>query len=296
MSTSVEHRRGALAEAVTAPTAPPDDVPVIHIAPPRGWSPIALRDLWGHRELLYFLIWRDIKVRYKQAALGVAWVVLQPILMVILFTVLFGRLLKAPSDGVPYAVFVFAAFLPWQLFATALSQSGASLVVNRQLITKIYFPRILLPAASVLAGLLDFGVGLLVLVVLLAYYGIAPSAAVLLLPVFLLAALGVALAVGLWLSALNARYRDVQHLLPFLTQFWFFATPIAYSSTLLGHWRPLLGLNPMAGVAEGFRWALLGQPLTVGSLIGVSLGLSAALLVGGYFYFGRTERTFADVV
>ncbi len=274
-----------------------DAAPLMRIRPARGRARLHLGELWSYRELLYFLAWRDVKVRYRQATLGVAWVILQPILTVTLFTILFGRLLKAPSEGVPYAVFVFAALLPWQLFATALNQSGNSLVVNQQLITKVYFPRILLPVASVLAGLIDFGVAFLVLLVLLFYYGIVPSAAVALLPLFLLAALGTGLAAGLWLSALNARYRDVQHLLPFLTQFWFFATPIAYSSTLVPEsWRTVLGLNPMAGVAEGFRWALLGQELTVGPLILVSVGLSTALLVGGLLYFLRMETTFADVV
>jgi lipopolysaccharide transport system permease protein len=300
----VGRSRSELAEAPVAVPAPEpapgdlsEDERIVYIAPPRGRARLQLGELWSYRELLYFLVWRDVKVRYKQAALGVAWVVVQPILAVTLFTILFSRLLKAPSQGVPYAPFVFAALLPWQLFAAALNQSANSLVVNRQLITKIYFARILLPVASVLAGLVDFGVGFLVLVALLFYYGIVPSAAVLLLPLFLLAALGTALAVGIWLAALNARYRDVQHLLPTLTQFWFFATPVAYSSTLLPEsWRTLLGLNPMAGVAEGFRWALLGEKLTVGPLILVSLGFSAALLVGGIFYFRRTESTFADVV
>ncbi len=288
---------GVAGPAGAAEADVPDAAPLMRIRPARGRARLHLGELWSYRELLYFLAWRDVKVRYKQATLGVAWVILQPILTVTLFTILFGRLLKAPSEGVPYAVFVFAALLPWQLFATALNQSGNSLVVNQQLITKVYFPRILLPVASVLAGLIDFGVAFLVLLVLLFYYGIVPSAAVALLPLFLLAALGTGLAAGLWLSALNARYRDVQHLLPFLTQFWFFATPIAYSSTLVPEsWRTVLGLNPMAGVAEGFRWALLGQELTVGPLILVSVGLSTALLVGGLLYFLRMETTFADVV
>ena len=275
----------------------PDPAPLLRIRPARGRARLDLGELWSYRELLYFLAWRDVKVRYKQATLGVAWVILQPILTVTLFTILFGRLLKAPSQGVPYAVFVFAALLPWQLFATALNKSGNSVVLNEQLVTKVYFPRILLPVASVLASLIDFAVAFLVLLVLLFYYGIVPSAALALLPLFMLAALGTGLAAGLWLSALNARYRDVQHLLPFLTQFWFFATPIAYSSTLVPEsWRTVLGLNPMAGVAEGFRWALLGQELTVGPMILVSVGLSTALLVGGLLYFLRMETTFADVV
>ncbi len=270
---------------------------VQRIAPPRGRADLGLRELWSYRELLYFFVWRDVKVRYKQAALGVAWVVIQPILMVTLFSLLFGQFLNAPSNGVPYAVFVLAALMPWQLFATALNQSGNSLVSNQQLITKIHFPRILLPIAAVLAGLIDFAAASVVLMALLAYHGIVPTTAVLLLPVFLIVAIVTALAVGIWLAALNARYRDVQHLLPTLTQFWFFATPIAYSSALVPEsWRILLGLNPMAGVAEGFRWVLLGQPLTSGPMILVSFCLTALLAVGAVFYFQRTASTFADVV
>ncbi len=273
------------------------DEPVVRITPPRGRADLSLRELWSYRELLYFFVWRDVKVRYKQVALGVAWVVIQPIMMVTLFSLLFGRFLNAPSEGAPYAVFVLAALMPWQLFATALNQSANSLVVNQDLITKIHFPRILLPIAAVLAGLIDFCVALLVLVGLLAYHGIVPSATIFLLPVFVIGMLLTALAVGVGLSALNTRYRDVQHLLPTLTQFWFFATPIAYSSTLVPEsWRILLGLNPMAGVAEGFRWALLGQELTVGPMILVSLALSTVLAVVAILYFQRMTSTFADVV
>ncbi len=287
-------------EVRPAPADAVDPVPdeaVQRITPPRGRTDLRLRELWSYRELLYFFVWRDVKVRYKQAVLGVSWVVIQPILMVTLFSLLFGRFLNAPSDGVPYAVFVLAALMPWQLFALALNQSGNSLVANQALITKIHFPRILLPIAAVLAGLIDFGVAFVVLVGLLLYHGIVPSAAVVLLPAFVLLALVTALAVGIWLSALNARYRDVQHLLPTLTLFWFFSTPIAYSSTLVPEaWRTFLGLNPMAGVVEGFRWVLLGQELTVGPMILVSFCLSVALAIGGTYYFQRTASTFADVV
>lgn len=273
------------------------DDTVLRIRPPQGRTDLALRELWSYRELLYFFVWRDVKVRYKQAALGVTWVVIQPILMVTLFSLLFGRFLNAPSNGVPYAVFVLAALMPWQLFATSLNQSANSLVVNQDLITKIHFPRVLLPIAAVLAGLIDFGVALLVLVALLIYHGIMPSAAILLLPLFMIGTLVTALAVGIGLSAVNARYRDVQHLLPTMTQFWFFATPIAYSATLVPEsWRTFLGLNPMAGVAEGFRWALLGQELSSGPMILVSFALSALLAVAAIFYFQRTTSTFADVV
>jgi len=273
------------------------DQAILRIRPPRARTQLGLRELWSYRELLYFFIWRDVKVRYKQAALGIAWVVLQPILMVALFSLLFGKFLNAPSNGAPYAVFVLAALMPWQLFAMALNQAGNSLVVNRDLITKIHFPRILLPVAAVFAGLIDFGVAFLVLVALLLYHGIMPSEAVLLLPFFVLGALVTALAVGIGLAALNARYRDVQHLLPTMTQFWFFATPIAYSATLIPEsWRMLYGLNPLVGVAEGFRWALLDQPLTAGPTILVSFGLSALLVVASVVYFQRTASTFADII
>lgn len=270
---------------------------VQRITPPRGGLDLGLRELWSYRELLYFFIWRDVKVRYKQVSLGVAWVVIQPVMMVTLFSLLFGRFLNAPSGGAPYAVFVLAALMPWQLFVIALNQSANSLVTNQDLITKIHFPRMLLPIAAVFAGLIEFGVAFCVLVALLLYHGIAPSAAVLLLPAFLLLALTTAVALGILLSAINARYRDVQHLLPTLTQFWFFATPIAYSSTLVPEsWRTLLGLNPMAGVAEGFRWALLDQELTSVPMIVISFCLSAALAVVAVVYFQRTSSTFADVV
>lgn len=271
--------------------------PLVRIAPPQGRTALRPRELWTHHELLYFLVWRDLKVRYKQVALGASWIVLQPIVAVAIFSLLFGRLLKVPSEGVPYAAFMFAALLPWQFFLSGVNRSANSLVGNQQLITKIYFPRILLPIAAVLSGFVDFGVALVVFAMLLLYYGIVPSAAMLLLPLFLLAVFGATLAVGLWLSALSVRYRDVAHVLPFLAQFWFFATPVAYSSMIVPDpWRTMLGLNPMAGIAEGFRWALLGQALTVGPMILISLVVSAVLLVGGVFYFGRMETSFADEV
>jgi len=270
---------------------------VLRIAPPRRRLELGLGDVWGYRELLYFLVWRDVKVRYKQAALGVTWVVLQPVLMMTLFSVVFGRFLNAPSNGVPYPAFVLAALMPWQLFAIALSQSGNSLVTNQQLVTKIHFPRILLPVSAVLAGFVDFAASFVVLMVVLAAHGIAPTVHILLLPAFLLLAVIAALSVGILLAALNARYRDVQHLLPTLTQFWFFATPIAYASTLVpDRWRPVLGLNPMAGVADGFRWALLDQPLTSAPMIAVSAGLTVLLAFVSLAYFHRTSSTFADVV
>jgi len=270
---------------------------VLRIAPPRRRLELGLGDVWGYRELLYFLVWRDVKVRYKQAALGVTWVVLQPVLLMTLYSIIFGRFLNAPSHGAPYSAFVLAALMPWQLFAIALSQSGNSLVTNQQLVTKIHFPRILLPVSAVLAGFVDFAASFVVLMVVLATHGIAPTVHILLLPAFLLLAVIAALSVGILLAALNARYRDVQHLLPTLTQFWFFATPIAYASTLVpDRWRLVLGLNPMASVADGFRWALLDQPLTSAPMIAVSAGLTVLLAFVSLAYFHRTSSTFADVV
>lgn len=267
------------------------------IRPTKGWVPLNLRDLWVYRELLYFLVWRDIKVRYKQTALGAAWAVLQPFLTMVVFSIFFGRLAGVPSDGVPYPIFAYTALLPWQLFAHALTESGNSLVSNQQLITKVYFPRLVIPLSAVLAGLVDFGIAFIVLMAMMFFYGIFPTLAVLTLPFFLLLAIATALSVGLWLSALNVEYRDVRYTLPFLTQFWMFATPIAYPSSLVPEpWRAWYGLNPMVGVVEGFRWALLGQTGSVGPVVIVSCLVVVVLLVGGLVYFRRMEKTFADVV
>jgi lipopolysaccharide transport system permease protein len=256
-----------------------------------------LKDVWEYRELLYFLVWRDIKVRYKQTALGAAWAIIQPLFTMLVFSVFFGRLAKVPSDGIPYPVFAYTALLPWQLFAFALSESSNSLVGNQNLITKVYFPRLVIPLSSLLAGLVDFAISFCVLLVLLAYYHITPTKAIVWLPAFILFALATALSVGLWLSALNVRYRDVRYTTPFMTQFWMFATPIAYSSTLVPEpLRKWYGLNPMAGVVEGFRWALLGKSGGPGLMLLVSLAAVLLLLAGGLFYFRRTESTFADVV
>jgi lipopolysaccharide transport system permease protein len=274
-----------------------ETLPPLIICPSHGWVSLRLKDLWEYRELLYFLVWRDIKVLYKQTVLGVAWAILQPFLTMVVFSIFFGRLAKVPSDGIPYPIFTYCALLPWQLFAKALTASGNSLVENRQLITKVYFPRLVIPISAVLAGLVDFGISFVVLLGMMFYYGIVPTVAVLTLPLFLLFAIATALAVGLWLSALNVQYRDVRYTIPFLTQFWLFATPIAYSSTLVPEtWRTLYGLNPMAGVVEGFRWALLGRAGGIGPLLMVSVLAVAVLLVGGLIYFRRMEKTFADVV
>jgi len=276
---------------VTQPATPP----TLIIRPPKGWVKLNLGELWAHRELLYFLVWRDIKVRYKQTALGAAWAVLQPVLTMLVFSVFFGRLAKIPSDGVPYPIFTFAALLPWQLFAYALNESANSLVTSQNLIKKVYFPRLAVPMSSVLAGLVDFSIAFGVLLVLMFYYRIVPTAAILLLPLFVLLAVATALSVGLWLSALNVKFRDVRHTIPFLTQFWLFATPVAYPSSLVpARWRPLLGLNPMTGVVDGFRWALFGRSGAPES-IWVSAVAVVVLLIGGLMYFRRMESTFADM-
>jgi lipopolysaccharide transport system permease protein len=267
------------------------------ICPSRGLVSLGLQNLWEYRELLYFLVWRDIKVRYKQTVLGAAWAILQPFLTMVVFSIFFGRLARVPSDGLPYPLFAYTALLPWQLFAQALTGSGNSLVANQQLITKVYFPRLVIPISATLSGLVDFCIAFLVLVGMMFYYKIVPTAAVLTLPLFLLLAIATALGVGLWLSALNVKYRDVRHTIPFLTQFWLFATPIAYSSSLVPKWiRPFYGLNPMAGVVEGFRWALLGKKEGPGPLVLVSALAVVVLLVGGLVYFRRMEKTFADII
>src|SRR5580704_12025465 len=223
-------------------------LPVLTIGPSKGFMSLNLADVWAYRELLFFLVWRDIKVRYKQTALGAAWAVIQPVMTMIVFSVFFGRLAKVPSDGIPYPVFAYTALLPWQLFAFALTESSNSLVGSQNLITKVYFPRLVIPLASVLAGIVDFAIAFVVLLCLMLYYGITPTAAVVWLPLFVLLALATALSVGLWFSALNVKYRDVRYTIPFLTQFWMFATPVAYSSTLVPErWRVWFGLNPMAG-------------------------------------------------
>jgi lipopolysaccharide transport system permease protein len=257
-----------------------------------------LRDLWEYRELLHIFVWRDIKVRYKQTVLGAAWAILQPFLTMVVFSIFFGKLAKVPSDGLPYPIFAYCALLPWQLFAHSLQEAGNSLVTNRQLITKVYFPRLTIPLSAVLAGLVDFAVAFIVLLGMMAWYGIVPSlSAIFTLPFFILLAMATALAVGLWLAALNVEYRDVRYTIPFLTQFWLFLTPIAYPSSLIPEaFRPFYGLNPMAGVVEGFRWALLGTATAPGPMLGVSVGTVVLLLIGGLLYFRRVERTFADIV
>jgi lipopolysaccharide transport system permease protein len=270
----------------------------ITIRPARGWSALNLRDLWIYRELVYFLTWRDVKVRYKQAFLGVAWAILQPLLTMVIFSVIMGYLLKVPTDNsVPYPVFSFVALLPWQLFAGALQRAGTSLVGNSNLITKVYFPRLVIPFSAVAAGLIDFCLAFLVLLALMFYYHLQITLNVLWLPLLVILALLTALAVGLWLSALNVQYRDVQHMIPFIIQAWFYASPVVYSSSIIpsAKWQLVFALNPMAGVIQGFRWALLGTQAPDASLA-VSTIVVLALLVTGLYFFKRMERTFADIV
>jgi lipopolysaccharide transport system permease protein len=274
-----------------------ENVQVIRIEPSRGWVSLQLKELWAYRELLYFLVWRDVKVRYKQTALGVGWAIIQPVFTMIVFSVFFGRLGKIPSDGIPYPIFSFAALVPWTFFAHGMGQASNSLVGSANLIKKVYFPRLSVPIASVTSGIIDFSVAFIVLLGMMLYYGILPTLNVIWLPFLLLLTVMTSLGVSLWLSALNVQFRDVRHVLPFLIQLWFFATPIAYPSSLLSEpWRTLYSLNPMVGVVEGFRWALLGTETAPGPMLIVSSLTALALLVGGAFYFRRLEKTFADVI
>jgi lipopolysaccharide transport system permease protein len=289
MSEAQSEIRNSQSEILTLPT--------FFIDPPGGLTSIGFRELWDYRELLYFLTLRDIKVRYKQTALGAAWAIIQPFFMMVVFSLFFGRLAGVKSDDIPYPIFTFCALLPWQLFAHALTESSNSLVANERLITKVYFPRLVVPMAAVLGGLVDFAVAFVILLAMMFYYGIVPTWAIVTLPAFIVFAVMTALAVGLWLSALNVKYRDVRYTINFLIQFWLFATPVAYPSSIVPErWRPLYGLNPMAGVVEGFRWALLGTKQPPGAMLVVSISVVVALLIGGLYYFRRMEQEFADVV
>jgi lipopolysaccharide transport system permease protein len=274
-----------------------DHLPLLHIKPTSGWLSLRLAELWEYRELLYFLTWRDIKVRYKQTVLGALWAIIQPFFTMVVFSLFFGRLAGIPSDDIPYPIFSFAALVPWTFFASGLTQSANSLVGNGDLLKKVYFPRLAMPIATVVSGVVDFVLAFLVLLVMMFYYRIVPGINVLWLPLFLLLALVTSLGVGLWLSAMNVQFRDVRYVVPFLTQVWLFITPIAYPSSLLPEqWRTIYGINPMAGVVEGFRWALLGVDTRPGPMILVSALVAVVLLVSGAYYFRRMERTFADVV
>jgi lipopolysaccharide transport system permease protein len=267
------------------------------IEPPRRWEAIQLGELWAYRELLYFLTWRDVKVRYKQTAIGAAWAVLQPLLTMVVLAVIFGAFIRVPTDGLPYPFFAYAALLPWNFFASSLSRASGSLVNDASLISKVYFPRLLLPVSAVLSMTIDFGIAFIILLGMMAWYGIVPGVAVLTLPFFLLLAFITALGCGLWLSALNVRYRDIAYITPFLIQVWLFITPVAYPSSIIPErWRALYGLNPMTGVVEGFRWALLNTAKAPQTTILVSTGVVALLFIGGIFWFRRLEQGFADVV
>ncbi len=266
------------------------------IRPSSGWVPINFRDLWAYRELLYFLTWREIKVRYKQTALGFAWAVIQPVFMMIVFTLFFGTLAKIPSEGIPYPLFNYAALLPWTLFAEGITRSSNSLVQDANLVKKVYFPRLVMPLSGILSPLVDFAIAFTILVGMMFYFGYAPTVNVLWLPAFIVLALMTSLGVGLWLSAINVKYRDVRYVIPFLIQLWLFASPVVYSSSLLPErFQAIYGLNPMSGVIEGFRWSLLGTE-PPGSLIAVSVIIVIVILISGVFYFRRSEKTFADVI
>jgi len=271
---------------------------VVVITPISGWTALNLKDLWVYRELVYFITWRNLKVRYKQTALGAAWAIIQPFLTMVVFSIFFGNLAKVPSDGVPYPIFSYTALLPWTLFAKALTDASHSLVQSSHMITKVYFPRLILPLASILAGLVDFALAFLVLFAMMLYYGIYPTVVIWTLPLFVLLAMITALGVGFWLSAMNVLYRDIGYVLPFLTQFWMTLTPIAYPASLVPEkWRLIYALNPMTGVVEGFRWALLGSSASAPtSILAVSTGISILVLITGLYYFRRMERRFADMV
>lgn len=269
---------------------------IITLRPSRGWVPVNLRELWAYRELLYFLTWREIKVRYKQTVLGFAWAIIQPFMMMIVFTLFFGNLAKIPSEGIPYPLFNYAALLPWTLFAEGINRSSISLVQQASLVQKVYFPRLVMPMAGILSPLVDFLIASTILIGMMFYFGYPPTIRMLWVPAFVILTLMTAFGVGLWLSAINVKYRDVRYTIPFLVQFWLFASPVVYSSSLLPErWQMIYGLNPMAGVIEGFRWALLGTE-PPGSLIAVSVIIVLVILVTGAFYFRRNEKSFADVV
>jgi lipopolysaccharide transport system permease protein len=283
--------------STTASTPLKAELPTVRIQPSRGWVSLQLRDVWAYRELLYFLTWRDIKVRYKQTVLGAAWAIIQPFFTMVVFSLFFGKLARVPSDDIPYPIFSYAALVPWTFFANGLSQSSTSLVASANLIQKVYFPRLVVPISAVISGGMDFVLSFVVLLGMMLFYGTVPTAAVVWLPLLLLLALVTSLGVGLWLTAMNVQFRDVRYAVPFLVQAWMFATPIAYPSSLLDEpWRTLYGINPMAGVVEGFRWALLGTQTAPGPIILVSALVAVGLLISGAFYFRRMEKTFADVV
>jgi lipopolysaccharide transport system permease protein len=267
------------------------------IRPASPWPSINFRELWDYRELLLILSWRDVSVRYKQSAVGIGWAILQPLLMMIIFTIVFGKFAKLPSEGVPYPIYTFCALLPWNYFARSLTDSSSSLVGSSHLVTKVYFPRLVLPLSKIFAGLIDFAIGFVILLGMMAWYGVTPTVGILFLPVFLLVAMLASLGVGLWLTAINVKYRDVAFVVPFLVQFWMYASPVAYSATIVPErYQWIYGLNPMVGVIEGFRWAMLGTEMPRPEIILISLTGILVILVGGLFYFRHMEKTFADII
>lgn len=293
----VEEEIRDLEAIAVSPSSPATVAPVTRIEAARAWPSLKLGELWGHRELIYFLSWRDVKARYKQTVLGTSWAILQPLFTMLLFSLFFGRLAKVPSDGIPYPLFAFCALVPWTYFSNALTQASNSLVGNAHLIQKVYFPRLAIPTAKVLSALVDFGLAFILLLVMMLHYHLHPTLRILWVPLFLLLAMITALGAAFWLSALNVRMRDVERGLPFLAQAWLFATPIAYPSSLLSQpWRTVYALNPMVSVVEGFRWSLLGAKTTPGPMLVVSTLLGALMLVSGAYWFRRLEKTFADVL
>ena len=272
------------------------DPQVIRIEPSHGWISLRLNELWEYRELVYFLTWRDVSIRYKQTALGISWAIIQPFFTMVVFSLFFGRLAQIPSDGIPYPIFSYAALVPWTFFANGLIQASNSLVGSANLIKKVYFPRLAIPIAAVLSGVIDFLLAFVVLLAMMLFYGVVPTINILWFPLLLLLALVTSLGTGLWLSALNVQYRDVRYTVPFLIQLWMFITPVAYPSSLIPEpWRALYGLNPMVGVVEGFRWALLGTTPAPSTILIASSLVAIAILIGGAFYFRRMEKTFADI-
>lgn len=275
--------------------------PITYLKPAKGLAALNLRDLWEYRELIYFLTWRDLKVRYKQTLLGFTWVILQPVINMVVFTILFGELLSVPTNGIPYPIFSFAALLPWTYFAGSLTRSSTTLVGSANLISKVYFPRMVIPISGVLSGFVDFAIAFVILIIMMLIYRIIPTWNLLLLPLFLILAMLTALGFGLWLSALNVRFRDINHLVPFIIEIWKYATPVIYGATLIPEqFRFLLGLNPLTGVVEGFRWAILGeryaQAFNPGPLFLISIAISMVVLISGTIFFRNTERTFADII
>lgn len=278
-------------------TTSESDTPAIIIQPPKGWPNLGLRELWDYRDLLYLLVWRDIKVRYKQTFVGASWAIIQPFIAMVVLSIFFGKLAKVPSEGIPYPIFAYSALVPWTYFVNVLTQSSNSVVLNRAVITRIYFPRLIIPMTAVVTGLLDFAIAFVILVGMMLFYGVAPTVAIWTLPFFILLTVATALGLGFWLAALNVHYRDIGFVLPFLTQIWLFVTPIAYPSSLVPEkWRAIYGLNPMAGVVEGFRWALLGKSQAPGMLLAISVAVVIALLLGGIIFFRYREDTFSDVI